>query len=113
MATGRTMMLYGEVIGSVREVPYKLTGESFDGAGEILPWCRPMRTSYVDHGPAGLDPWPYSYDISSTPGSRIPRSKGSLSGGVPPTATDQIKPGLGLLSSPNGKGGFFGRLKPS
>lgn len=105
------MRLYGEVIGPVREVPWKLTGESYDGAGPVLPTCLPGRTLYVDHGPAALDPWPYQFDISSTPGSRIPRSRGSIAGGVPPTATDQIKPGLGVLASPNGKGGFFGRLR--
>jgi hypothetical protein len=109
----RQHILYGEVIGPVREVPYKFTGESFDGAGPILPTCQPMRTLYVDHGPSALDPWPYEWDISSKPGSRIPRSRGMVAGGVPPTATKPIDPGVSQLTAPSGKGGFFGRLRPN
>ncbi len=107
-------MLYGDRLGFVRDVPWKLSGESFDGSGPALPHCQPMRTLYVDHtspeSPA-LNPYPYTYDSSSVPGSRIPRSRGSVAGGVSPLETSSVTPGLSPLSSPNGKGAFFGRIR--
>ena len=108
----RAYILPGEVIGPKCEVPWNLTGETYEGHGPMLGWARPLSTEYVDHrDPVLFDPDDYRSDASSVPGSRIPRSGPNAAGGISPLDARKIDAATNVLASPSGKGRFFGRFR--
>lgn len=100
-------MMYGQTLDAKRELPRKLSGESYDGSGPALPHCQPLSTAYVEQ--RGYDP--DDYRGTRPMASRIPRSQGSILGGVPPTATQPQQVQGGRVEGRTGKGSWFDRIR--
>jgi len=100
---------YGYRIGGSVQPPIELTNEDdpAEGGARLLAETAPLSSSPMET--RGLDADPRMM-LEGRPSSRIPRGRGSIAGGVPPTQTTAIQGRGGIPTAPTGKGPQFGSL---